>query len=289
MSGSPGADLPLAILAGGGRLPELVTAAALRKGRLPVVFAIAGEATPENFAPAPVHVMQWGDIGKLFRLTQKAGCREAVLIGSISHRPDYRSIRPDLGTIKLIPRILRLMRGGDGNLLDGVATILEEHGVRVVSPLVVAPDLALPEGCLSGHLSADSLRDIEVASRAAREIGRQDIGQAAVAVGGLVVAVEDSRGTDALIEYVATLRKSDLASEPGGVLVKLLKEGQDGRHDLPTIGPHTAERAAQAGLAGVAAEAGRAILVGREETIAAFRRAGLFLAGLPPALKSNDG
>ena len=55
---------------------------------------------------------------------------------------------------------------------------------------------------------------------------------------------------------------------------------QDGRHDLPTIGPATAERAKRAGLAGVAAEAGRAILVGRDETIEAFRRAGLFLAGL---------
>lgn len=289
MRESPKTDLPIAILAGGGRLPELVTAAAVRKGRLPVVFAIAGEATPESFAPAPVHVVQWGEIGKLFRLAQEAGCREAVLIGSISHRPDFLSIRPDFGAIKLIPRILKLMSERDGNLLDGVAAILEEHGVRVVSPLAVAPDLALPEGCLSGHLSADSLRDIEVASRAAREIGRQDIGQAAVAVGGLVVAVEDSRGTDALIKHVAALRKSKLASQAGGVLVKLLKEGQDGRHDLPTIGPQTAERAAHAGLAGVAAEAGRAMLVGREETIAAFRRIGLFLAGLPPAPSSKDG
>ena len=67
------------------------------------------------------------------------------------------------------------------------------------------------------------------------------------------------------------------------MLVKCMKPQQDGRLDLPTIGPHTAEKAAAAGLAGVAAEAGRAILVGREETIAAFRRAGLFLAGLKPA------
>jgi DUF1009 family protein len=283
MRASPAVDLPIAIIAGSGRLPELVTSAAFQGGRRPVVFAIAGEAVPENFAPALVHVMQWGEIGKLFRLAREARCDEAVLIGSISHRPDYRSIRPDLGAIKLIPRLLRLMSGGDGNLLDGVAAILEENGVQVVSPLAVAPHLAMPEGCLSGRLSAESLRDIEVASRAAREVGRQDIGQAAVAAGGLVVAVEDSRGTDALIERVTALRKSHRTGQIGGVLVKLLKEGQDGRHDLPTIGPHTAERAAEAGLAGVAAEAGRAMLVGREETITAFRCAGLFLAGLPPA------
>ena len=43
MSGSAG-EHRLAILAGGGELPRLVAAAALRAGRAPVVFAIAGEA-----------------------------------------------------------------------------------------------------------------------------------------------------------------------------------------------------------------------------------------------------
>ena len=51
-----GRDEPIAILAGGGKLPLLVAAAALREGRTPVVFAIAGEAEAEAFAgTAPVH------------------------------------------------------------------------------------------------------------------------------------------------------------------------------------------------------------------------------------------
>src|SRR5258705_3531469 len=97
----------LAILAGGGGLPPLVTAAAVREGRATVVCAIAGEAHPKSFAPAPVHVVRWGEIGRLFRLTEENGCREAVLIGSISHRPDYRTLRPDLGAVKFIPRIIK--------------------------------------------------------------------------------------------------------------------------------------------------------------------------------------
>ena len=280
---------PIAILAGGGKLPELVTAAALRDGRAPIVFAIAGEAEPETFAPAPVHVMRWGEIGKLFRLTEQTGCREAVLIGSIAHRPDYRTIRPDFGAVKLIPRILKLMSSGDSSLLDGVAGILEEKGIRVLSPLAIAPDLALPEGCLTGEVSAESMRDIEAAREAALDAGRRDVGQAAVGAGGRAVAVEDAGGTDALLEKVAALRQAGAIPKTGGVLVKLLKPQQDGRHDLPTIGPRTAETAARAGLAGVAAEAGRAILVGRDETIDAFRKAGLFLFGLKPAQQFKDG
>jgi DUF1009 family protein len=279
----------LAILAGGGKLPPLVAAAALRQGRSPLVFAIEGEAEPQAFAPATVHVMRWGEIGKLFRLTEENCCREAVLIGSISHRPDYRMLMPDLGAVKLIPRILQLMAGRDGSLLDGVARIIEENGIHVVSALAVAPDLALGEGVLIGELSAQSAGDIEAARGGALEVGNLDIAQGAVAVAGRVVAVEDAGGTDALLERVAELRRDGKIAGAGGVLVKCLKPQQDGRHDLPTIGPETAVRAARAGLAGVAAEAGRAILVGRDETIDAFRRAGLFLAGLEAPASPRHG
>jgi DUF1009 family protein len=278
----------LAILAGGGKLPPLITTAALRDGRAPIVFAVSGEAEPQAFAPAPVHVMRWGDIGKLFRLTEENHCREAVLIGSISHRPDYRTLLPDFGAVKLVPRILQLMAARDGTLLEGVAKIIEEKGIHVVSPLAIAPDLALPEGLSTGELSAESARDIEAARGAAIEVGNLDIAQGAIAAGGQVVAAEDAKGTDALLERVARLRREG-AIPTGGVLVKCLKPRQDGRHDLPTIGPETAERAARAGLSGVAAEAGRAILVGREETIDAFRRAGLFLVGFNATLRSGHG
>ena len=282
-----GTGRPVAILAGGGKLPPLVVAAAIREGWAPVVFAIAGEAELQAFATAPVHVVRWGEIGRMFQLTEEAGCREAVFIGSISHRPDFRVLRPDLGTVKLIPRIIQLMSGHDGGLLDGVTRIFDEKGISVLSPLAIAPDLALPEGCLIGDLSAESARDIEVAREAAHDIGRRDIAQAAVAVDARVVAVEDASGTDAMLERVAALRKAGTIPMTGGVLVKCLKPLQDGRHDLPTIGPQTAERAAHAGLTGVAAEAGHAILVGRDETVEAFRRAGLFLAGLGAAAPTS--
>lgn len=279
MDGSAEAT-PIAILAGGGKLPQLVAAAVLREGRSPVVFAIAGEAEPSDFAPAPVHTVRWGEIGRMFRLTAESKCREAVFIGSITHRPDYRALRPDFGTMKLIPRILRLMSSGDNSLLSGVTRIFEEHGLQVVSPLSVAPDLGLAEGCQVGVVSPESEADIAAAAAAARRIGSLDIAQAAVAVGGRVVAEEDASGTDALLERVALLRRAGTIAKTGGVLVKCLKPKQDGRHDLPTVGPTTAEHVRLAGLAGVAAEAGRTMLVGREETIDAFRRAGLFLTGL---------
>lgn len=281
MPGNESAE-PIAILAGGGRMPALIAGSAGENGRAPVVFVIAGEGDPAAFEGVPVHAVRWGELGRLIKLARDAGCREAVFIGTISKRPDIATVRPDLSSLKFVPRVAKLLARGDHSLLDGMAEIFAESGIALVSPLAVAPDLALPEGCQAGRVPREAEADIEKALQAARLIGSFDIAQAAVAVGGRVVALEDIGGTDALLERVAAYRHAGRIGKPGGVLVKCLKPQQDGRHDLPTIGPETAEAAARAGLAGVAAEAGRTMLAGRAETVEAFRRAGLFLLGLKP-------
>ncbi len=155
--------------------------------------------------------------------------------------------------------------------------------MTLIGPLDVAPELALSEGFVTGTAPPDAIAGIGKAAEAARLIGRLDIGQAAVAVGGRVVAVEDAGGTDGLLDRVAALRASGRIAPRGGVLVKCPKPQQDLRLDPPAIGPVTADNARRAGLDGVAGEAGRTLLAGRDETIGAFRRSGLFLCGLQPA------
>ena len=68
-----------------------------------------------------------------------------------------------------------------------------------------------------------------------------------------------------------------------GVLVKRPKPQQERRIDLPTIGVATVEGAAKAGLAGIAVEAGAALVVDREKVAAAADAAGLFIYGFTGA------
>uniref|UniRef100_UPI0035B277CE UDP-2,3-diacylglucosamine diphosphatase LpxI domain-containing protein n=1 Tax=Stella sp. TaxID=2912054 RepID=UPI0035B277CE len=68
----------------------------------------------------------------------------------------------------------------------------------------------------------------------------------------------------------------------GGVLVKMKKPQQERRVDLPTIGEATVAAAARAGLAGIAVEAGGALVVDRAAVAAAADAAGLFVIGVPP-------
>jgi DUF1009 family protein len=92
----------------------------------------------------------------------------------------------------------------------------------------------------------------------------------------LVLGVEAVEGTDALLSRCAGLRREG----PGGVLVKLGKPGQETRADLPTIGVDTIRGAKNAGLRGVAVEAGITLILSRAQVIAEADEAGLFLVGL---------
>jgi DUF1009 family protein len=280
-SENPQGSGPVAIVAGHGDMPVLLVGAARRNGWTPVVFALAGEAEPADFPDSTCFPIKWGEVGKLLRLIKEKGCRQMVMIGAVRKRPDYTAIRPDMGAVRLIPRILKIMRGGDDSVLQGVAEIFRENGISLLTPLEVAPELSAPEGLLTRVAPDQSERiNLDKAVEAARAIGLLDIGQAAIAVGGRVVALEGVEGTDGLITRVADLKAEGRLPKQGGTLVKCMKPNQDPRLDLPTVGPHTAEMAARAGLAGVGVEAGRALLAGRDETISAFDRNHLFLIGL---------
>jgi len=68
--------------------------------------------------------------------------------------------------------------------------------------------------------------------------------------------------------------------------VKLCKPQQDIRADLPSIGISTIENLRRAGLAGVAVEARRSLILERDAVIKAADEAGIFVCGLDRGLAS---
>ncbi|MBZ8132306.1 LpxI family protein [Afifella sp. IM 167] len=277
---TPGrAGEPLGILAGSGRLPGLLAEAASRAGRSPFIFGLAGDAEEENTGGFPLFRIRWGEVGRLERLLNESGCREVVFVGAVK-RPEIKDIRPDFGALRLMPRVISAIRSGDDSALSSAARIFEEHGLSLIDPLSVAPELACPAGLIVEGREPIDEEEIGKAVEAARAIGDLDIGQAAVACGNRVVALEGAEGTNGLLQRVGEMRTMRRIPRRGGVMAKCMKPSQDPRLDIPTIGPETVERAVLAGLDGIVCEAGRTMLVGREETLDAFRRARLFLYGI---------
>jgi UDP-2,3-diacylglucosamine hydrolase len=272
-------DVPLAIIAGGGALPITLAAAAAAQGRAVHVIGIRGEADAKISRFSHTW-LKWGEVGKLFATLENLGCRDLVIIGSVS-RPDLANVRFDFGAIKNLPFLLSLGVGGDDQVLSSVVRFLEGKGYRVYGAGEVAPELLAAEGILGAKApSPDDRADIEIGFRVVSALGRLDVGQAAVVVKGRVLAVEAAEGTDAMLARCAELRKAGGRRRGlAGVLVKAPKPGQEERVDLPTIGPDTVEMAARAGLAGIAVAAGRVLITDRDATIAAASQHGLFLVG----------
>lgn len=224
-----------------------------------------------------------GQLGRAMRLFREEGCRDLIFIGTLV-RPSLSEVRFDFTTLRLLGTVIRAFRGGDDHLLSGVGRILEQGGFRMVGIKDLAPDLLMPEGCISRAWPSDNGKtDIERGRAVLTALGPFDIGQAAVVIDGHVVAVEDIEGTDALLARVARLREEGRirAATGRGVLVKAPKSGQDLRFDLPTIGPRTIESVAKAGLAGVAVIAGHTIAAEPQAMIALADAKYLFVVGLP--------
>jgi len=272
----------LAIICGGGSLPFALADAAKRRGRRVVLFALRGWADPQRVVAYPHHWVWMGQLGRFIRIAAAEGCRDVVLIGSVE-RPSFWRMRPDLLVLSLMPRIIRLFRGGDDHLQSGVGRIFEEHGFRVLGPQDVAPELLMPCGAISSSVpNQRDWADISLGLALLRATSPFDIGQAVIVANQQVLAVEGPEGTDQTLARVAELRRNGRIRTPAGVgvLVKAAKIGQDHRIDLPSIGPYTVEGAIAASLAGIAVVAGSTIVAEPERIGAAADRAKIFVVGV---------
>lgn len=277
--------MPLVIVAAGGSLPFEVADAATKAGRRILVVALEGDVDP-RLSQFPMQRVKWGQVGRIESLIAEIGARELVFIGAVDKRPDFSSIGVDLGTLKLMPFILRSLVGGDDTVLSNLVSFFEQRGVRVVGAHEVAPSLVAVAGQVAGpRINSAAMAEVRVAMEAARAIGALDIGQAAVALGSRVVALEAAEGTDAMIERVAGLKQSGRVKWSGraGVLAKRSKPQQDLRMDMPAIGPRTVAAVARAGLAGIVIEAGRVLIADRAATVAEAERTGTFIFAMGEA------
>jgi DUF1009 family protein len=287
MTAEPGARAagsgPLGILAGGGVLPLEVAAAVEKAGRPVHIVGIDG------FAPSEIERYShcWvnlGQIGGMIRGFRRAGCGEIVIAGAM-RRPNLLKLKPDWGSIRSISTVLRLTRGGDDSVLRRIVRFFELQGFGVCGVHEVAPHLLAPQGVLGKVAPSEgALCAIARGADVIDALGRFDVGQAVVVTEQAIVALEGARGTDAMLQDVASAFPEGSGAARPGVLVKLPKPGQELRIDLPAIGPGTIELCAAASVRGVAIRAGQSLLLERQETMARADAAGVFVVGLPPAI-----
>lgn len=261
----------LAILAGGGALPQALRHAA------PEAFCVSFSGVPHELGPV-THEHHFEKLGALFEDLHRNGVTEVVFGGSMS-RPPLDPAQFDPVMLALAPRLLAAMQGGDDALLRLVIQIFKEQGFTVRGAHEVAPQLTVSEGIFCGpHPSDGALRDADRGADILNALAPVDVGQGCVVAGGLCLGIETIQGTDALLRFVTETPKP-LRRNAKGVFVKAPKRGQDLRVDMPAIGPETVRNAAAAGLEGVVLQAGSVLILDMKNVLQEAEKAGIFILG----------
>ncbi len=272
----------LGLIAGNGRFPFLILEAAKSRGYEVVVAAIKEETLPEidQHGAASVHWMSLGELSKLIQTFQLEGVETAVMAGQVKHKQIFSAIRPDRKLAKLL---LSLTTRNTDSLIGGVARILEEEGIHLISSTELLEPLLAREGVLTKRRPTEQDRaNITYGRAVAQHLTQFDIGQTVVIAESTCVAVEAMEGTDATIlragELMKTLHGEASTLSRALTVVKVAKPNQDMRFDVPVVGLPTIETMKKAGATCLALDAGRCLIFDGDAVIRAADEAGIAIA-----------
>ncbi len=260
------------IMAGWGRYPVLIAESLRRQGCETYCLGVIGHADPK--LAEICDDFEWIGLmkfGRAVRYFKRHDVVETTMAGKIFkvelfQKSAWLRNLPDFRTIKMfIPHFLtRKQDARDDTLLLAIVDEFAHEGIHFVPGTDYVPDLLVHAGLLTRRApSAWQKKDVAFGWRMAKEMGRLDVGQSVVVKDQAVIAVEAVEGTDLCIR-----RAGELCKAGGFTVVKVAKPQQDMRFDVPAIGRNTLESIIAGGGSVLAVEAGKTILIDRDDVLA---------------------
>ena len=268
----------LLVVAGAGCYPRLVVEGAKRAGVARVdVMSLKGSCVRSTRRAADnVVAFAAGECDKAIAWAAAQGYDGVVLAGQVSPLSLFRGKFDETvrGWLKSLPV-------KNAHTIFGKLVGESERGGVKILPASSYMDDSLPG---VGKLTTRGLTDLEWddvkrGQEVAADVGRHDVGQTVLVKSGMVLAVEAFEGTNAAIRRAGRLSK-------GSVLFKAAREGHDWRFDIPVVGLKTLKMMKKAGVTALAFQAGRLILLDREEVVAYANRHGIAIVGIDSGLPS---
>lgn len=223
-----------------------------------VATAVEGETDPA--LAGLVDDIVWLKVGQLSKMISTftdRGVKQCVMAGQVAPKNLF-DLRPDLRAMGIL---FRLKEKNAHTIFGAIAEELKKDGVELIEATPwLAPLMPQTGFQLGPKLSDEQQLDVEFGFRIAKETSRLEIGQTVVVKKGTVLAVEGFEGTDKCLA-----RGGELAGKDGGaVAVKVAKPSHDMRFDIPCIGLQTLETCVAFGVAVLALESGKTLLLDRE-------------------------
>lgn len=217
-------------------------------------------------------------LGRWIRIFRRERATEAIMAGSVRKADMYGRFRllrylPDFSSLKVW--YIRARDKRNDSILGAVADFMAEKGIPLSDCVRYCPEAMAPEGVLTTNRPGGGIeRDVAFGWPIAKRIGELDIGQSIAVKEREVIAVEAIEGTDALIG-----RAGELCRSGGWSLIKVAKPSQDMRFDVPTVGPDTITRLSESGCRALIIEAGKTVIIDRQEMLTLADRKGICVIG----------
>lgn len=265
-----------AVIAGNGRFPLLALEQARKLGHEVIAIGIREEASPEiETLAARCYWISLGQLGRLIEILKQEGVNEVVMAGQVKHTSIFSGIRPDWRMVKMLAG---LREKNTDALIGAVVRELAEEGICVSDSTALLKPLLASEGVMTRRKpDRDELADIEYGRRIAGALAALDVGQSVAVAERACVAVEAMEGTDAMLRRAAQL--------VNGRPLRLVKVSRRRKHllfDVPVVGAGTIPVMIETGTTALAVDAGRTLMLDREEMLKAADAAGIAIVGYPP-------
>ncbi len=262
------------IIAGNGRFPVIALETARKQGDEAVAIAIREEASPEvEPAAHRCHWISLGELSRLIEICKTEGISQIMMAGQVKHAKIFSSIRPDWRLLKVLGA---LGEKNTDSLIGAVSKVLAGEGIHLVDSTLLLKPLLAPLGLITKRKpDSDENKDIVYGRKIAHALASLDLGQSVAIADRACVALEAMEGTDAMLRRAASL--------VNGKRLTLVKASSRRRHllfDVPVIGPGTIDVMIETNTTAIAVDAGRTLLLDREELLAKADAARVAIVGM---------
>lgn len=265
----------LAIFAGRGILPKILIENCQKNNRPFKLFLLESENYDIDYSAFNPIKLPYGDVARFLEILHENQVKSIVFIGAVN-KPNFQSIKVDKKGAILLAKILASKILGDDAVLKTVINFFEKEGFKILKIDELLDDIVAKKSVLTKiKPSAEDLEDIEIAKNVISRLSEFDIGQAVVVAQKQIIAVEAAEGTDNMIKRCGNLNidyKSD------AILVKMKKQRQSKKADLPVIGIDTIKNCKENNIKGIAIQAGVTLIINKDEVVKLADELGIFLA-----------
>lgn len=257
------------LIAGNGRFPVLALETARAAGDEVVCIAIKEEASLDvEPLAARCHWVSLGEFSRLIEICHEEGVTQIMMAGQVKHAKIFSNIRPDWRLLKVLAALP--LKNTDG-IIGAIAKVLSDEGIELADSTMLLKPLLAAEGVLTKRKpDKDEQANIAYGRRVAHALSSFDIGQSVAIADRACVALEAMEGTDEMLRRAASLAN--------GKPITLVKASSRRGHllfDVPVLGLDTITVMRQTNTTACSVDAGRTLLLDREQFLLRANAAGL--------------